>query len=163
MKATSAEVTTSDARERLGRALDSLVRLGASRRLHQRQASAARAAVSQQGFRLLRMVAEDGPITPTELARRTQIDPAVVTRQSRTLEDDGFITRSRDESDGRINTLLVTEMGRQTVQRMRRVLNRHMDLALEDWDDGDLTQLADLLERLAADLRAIPYPDLPPA
>lgn len=119
--------------------------------------------MSQQGFRLLRMIVESGPVTPTELARRTQMDPAVVTRQSRTLEEDGMITRGRDDADGRLSSLTATDLGRRTVERMRRVLNQHMQLALEGWEDADVTHLADLLERLENDLRSIPYPDLPPA
>ncbi|MDA8044521.1 MAG: MarR family transcriptional regulator [Actinomycetota bacterium] len=154
-------VTVAEARERLGRALDTLVRFGASRRLHQRQASAAGTAISQQGFRLLRVIDETGPITPTELARLTRIDPAVVTRQCRTLADDGLISRARDEADGRLSTLAATDLGHQTVQRMRLVLNQHMQVALERWGESDVATLANLLERLEADLRAIPYPDLP--
>ena len=150
------------ASDRLGHALDSLVRLAASRRLHQRQASAANASVSQQGFRLLRTLVERGRLNPTELARLTDMDPAVVTRQSRLLEADGLITRTRDEADARLSSLSATAQGDRTVQRMRKVLNGHMHLALTTWDERDIESLATLMERLVADMRAIPYPELPP-
>ncbi len=150
------------AADRLARALDSLVRLASSRRLHQRQASAAGAQVSQQGFRLLRMVVEAGEITPTELGRRTDMDPAVVTRQTRLLEAEGLIRRAAHSRDGRFSSLSATEAGVETVERMRKVLNRHMQLALETWDASDVEALADLMARLVDDLRAIPYPELPP-
>ncbi|HWE56379.1 MAG TPA: MarR family transcriptional regulator [Acidimicrobiales bacterium] len=148
------------AAERLGRALDSLVRLSASRRLHSRQAAAAGAAVSQQGFRLLRLIVESGPITPTQLARRSDMDPAVVTRQSRLLEGDGLIERQRDGADGRLSSLSATPDGRRTVTRMGKVLNRHMQLALDDWPPEDVESLALLMGRLVDDLRSIPYPDI---
>ncbi len=96
------------------------------------------------------------------MARRADIDPAVVTRQTRALEDTGMISRSRDTDDGRLSSLTATDLGHQTVERMRRVLGQHMELALQGWDHTDLALLADLLERLAGDLRAIPYPELPP-
>lgn len=161
-RAADEQTSTGAAADRLGRTLDSLVRLASSRRLHQRQASAADATISQQGFRLLRMVAERGPITPTELARLTDIDPAVVTRQSRLLESDGLVTRTRDDGgDGRVSSLAVTDHGKRTVLRMRKVLNRHMQLALRAWSDRDVEVLADLMDRLVSDLRAIPYPELP--
>jgi DNA-binding MarR family transcriptional regulator len=105
---------------------------------------------------------EAGEITPAELARRTDIDPAVVTRQSRPLEAAGLIIRTRDESDGRLSSLIATEFGRATEIRMRTVLNRHMKLALRAWAEEDVEILATLMARLARDLRAIPYPDLPP-
>lgn len=160
-RTTRRSVTTVAAADRLGRALDSLVRLASSRRLHQRQASAAGAEVSQQGFRLLRMVVEAGEISPTELARRTDMDPAVVTRQTRLLEAEGLIVRTPHGRDGRASTLSATDVGAETVRRMRKVLNRHMQLALATWDAGDIEMLAELMGRLVDDLRAIPYPELP--
>ncbi len=93
------------AKEQLRVAMESLVRLAASRRVHQRQAVAADVNLSRQGYRLLQMVVETGPITPTELAARTGIDPAVVTRQTRQLEAEGLISRRRDDADGRSSTL----------------------------------------------------------
>lgn len=161
IRTTKRSLTTVAAAEGLGRALDSLVRLASSRRLHQRQASAAGAEVSQQGFRLLRMVVEAGEITPTELARHTDMDPAVVTRQSSLLEAEGLIVRTPHGRDGRVTTLSATADGIETVRRMRKVLNRHMQMALASWDAADVETLADLMGRLVEDLRAIPYPDLP--
>ena len=104
---------------------------------------------------------ERGQITPTELAQRAHMDPAVVTRQTRLLETDGLISRTRDDADGRQSTLCATERGRQTVQRMRKVLNRHMHLALTGWNPDDVEALAELMGRLVDDLRSIPYPELP--
>ena len=46
---------------------------------------------------------------------------------------------------------------------MQKVLDRHMELALESWNDEDVVLLADLMGRLIHDLRAIPYPELPPS
>lgn len=117
--------------------------------------------VSQVGFRLLRLLVEEGPVTPTELSRRTHIDPAVVTRQVQLLERDGLTTRTKSGEDGRVSSLAPTAQGRRTVQRMGKVLNRHMLLALESWKPEDIATLAGLLERLVDDLRAIPYPELP--
>lgn len=150
------------AKERLRAAMESLVRLAASRRAHQRQAVAAKVSLSQQGYRLLRIVVESGPITPTELARRTGIDPAVITRKTRQLEAERLISRCRDETDGRSSTLSATGSGTRALKRMKKVLDRHMEIALESWNNEDVELLADLMGRLVRDLRVIPYPDLPP-
>ena len=45
---------------------------------------------------------------------------------------------------------------------MKKVLDRHMELALESWTNEDVELLADLMGRLIHDLRAMPYPELPP-
>jgi DNA-binding MarR family transcriptional regulator len=106
------------------------------------------------------MVVEAGQITPTELARRADMDPAVVTRQTRLLEAGGHLTRTRNGGDGRLSTVAATELGCSTVERMRTVLNQHLQLALGQWADQDVEALAGLMARLDNDLRAIPYPDL---
>ena len=149
------------AKEQLRAAMESLVRLAASRRVHQRQAVAAKVSLSQQGYRLLEIVVESGPITPTELAGRTGIDPAVITRQARQLEAAGLISRHRDEADGRSSTLAPTGSGTRALRRMKKVLDRHMERALERWNDEDVVLLADMMGRLVHDLRAIPYPEVP--
>ena len=149
------------ATEQLRAAMESLVRLAASRRVHQRQAVAANVSLSRQGYRLLQIVVETGPITPTELAGRTGIDPAVITRQTRQLEAEGLISRHRGDTDGRSSTLMPTGSGTRALRRMKKVLDRHMELALENWNDGDVELLANLMGRLVHDLRAIPYPELP--
>jgi DNA-binding MarR family transcriptional regulator len=148
--------------ERLRAAMESLVRLAASHRAHQRQAAAAKVRLSRQGFLLLRNIAEAGRITPTELARRTGIDPAVITRQTRQLAAEGLIIRRRDETDGRSSTLAPTGSGTRALRRMKRVLDRHMEIALESWTHEDVELLANLMRRLVHDLRAMPYPELPP-
>lgn len=117
--------------------------------------------MSQQGFRLLRIVVEAGEITPTELGRRTDMDPAVVTRQTRLLEVEGLLVRTPHGRDGRVSSLSPTDDGVESVRRMRKVLNRHMQLTLESWDAADVETLAELMGRLVDDLRAIPYPEVP--
>jgi DNA-binding MarR family transcriptional regulator len=144
----------------LARSLDTLVRLGGSRRLHRRQAAAAELDLSQQGFRLLRRVVEYGAVSPGELARLSDVDPAVVTRQLHQLESDGHIERRATPGDRRVSTVRPTIRGRAAVERMRGVLSHHMRLALADWPPGDVEVLAGLLGRLVEDLRAVPYPGL---
>lgn len=144
----------------LARSLDTLVRLGGSRRLHQRQASAAGYPLSQQGFRLLRRIVERGATSPGELARLSDIDPSVVTRQLRQLALDGYIERTATPGDRRVSTVRPTEQGRAAVVRMRGVLSGHMRLALRSWPAADIETLAGLLGRLVDDLRAVPYPEM---
>jgi DNA-binding MarR family transcriptional regulator len=146
--------------EHLARSLDTLVRLAGSRRLHQRQAVAAGMELSQQGFRLLRRVVDRDEVSAGELARLTDIDPAVVTRQLRQLAEAGHVERGADPADRRVSVVRATAQGREAVRRMRGVLSGHMRLALAGWSQDDVGALAGLLGRLVEDLRAVPYPEL---
>ena len=75
------------------RALEQLLRLNASRKVHARQVAAAGVRISAPGLALLRRIQEEGPLSLGELARRTEMDPAATGRQIRALEDEGFVRR----------------------------------------------------------------------
>ena len=74
-------------------AIERLLRLYASRKVHARRAAAAGVVISQPGFSLLRRLREEGELTLGELARLTQMDPAATGRQIRLLEEEGLVMR----------------------------------------------------------------------
>jgi DNA-binding MarR family transcriptional regulator len=141
----------------VGRALESLFRLNASRKVHALRAAAAGVTISAPGFVLLRRIQEDGPLALGELARLTDMDPAAAGRQIRQLEDDGLVARVPSPGDGRVTNVSVTPGGSKARQRISEVLDRHMDDVLGAWSPADLADLARLLGRLADDLRSVHY------
>jgi DNA-binding MarR family transcriptional regulator len=68
---------------------------------------------------------EDG-ITQTELSQRIRVDSMMVSQVLRALEEKGFVTRSRDQADGRAFRVTPTAEG----AALARVANR----AVEDAD-----------------------------
>src|SRR5581483_7752424 len=68
--------TVMDDLDTVQRALETLFRLNASRKVHARQAAAAGVVVSQPGVTLLRRIDDAGPSSLGELARLTHMDPA---------------------------------------------------------------------------------------
>jgi DNA-binding MarR family transcriptional regulator len=142
------------------RALETLFRLNASRKLHVRRATAAGVVISQPGFVLLRRIHEDGPLSIGELARLTDMDPAATGRQVRQLEDEGLVERGPSSADGRVTFVRVTPRGREVRRRINEVLYRHMEDVLQTWSKADLASLATLLGRLVDDLRTVQYRSL---
>jgi DNA-binding MarR family transcriptional regulator len=140
-------------------AIQTLFRLEGSRRLHQQLATAAGVSISQQGYRLLGRVVE-GTTSPGQLAVLLDLDPAVVTRLLRQLEDAGLIGRRRSQEDGRMTVVEPTPLGHETFDRMREVIWRHMRLALSGWPEEEVTILAALLDRLVEDVQRNPYRSL---
>ena len=146
--------------DRVTAAIQALFRLEGSRRLHQQLASAAGVSISQQAYRLLSRIVEGGPTSPGQLASLLELDPAVVTRLLRQLEEAGWVSRERSSRDGRMTVVESTPAGAETFERMREVIWRHMRRALSLWPDGDIENLSVLLERLVNDVQRDPYPSL---
>jgi DNA-binding MarR family transcriptional regulator len=151
---------TGDQTDAVTAAIQTLFRLEGSRRLHQQLAAAAGVSISQQAYRLLGRVVESGPTSPGQLAGMLDLDPAIVTRLLRQLEDGGLVDRRRNRDDGRMTIVETTEAGRDTFDRMREVIWRHMRRALSGWPADDVAALALLLDRLVEDVQRHPYPSL---
>jgi DNA-binding MarR family transcriptional regulator len=143
--------------DRVTASIQSLFRLGGSRRIHQQQTTAAGISVSQQALRVLERTVQSAGTTPGQLAALLDLDPAVVTRLLRQLEDAGFVRRQRSPDDGRVNTVEATEAGRAAFDRFRQVIWGQVRRALADWPDADVGTLASLLDRLLADVQREPY------
>jgi DNA-binding MarR family transcriptional regulator len=139
------------------RAIEKLLRLYASRKVHSRRSMAAGVSISQAGFLLLRRVQEEGDSSISELARVTQMDPAATGRQIRLLEDEGLIMRTQDSDDGRVIVVRVTPKGAQVRHRMGMVGERHMADVFAGWSSADCQQLAVLLPRFVDGLRTVPF------
>jgi DNA-binding MarR family transcriptional regulator len=139
-------------------ALEQLLRLNASRKVHGRRSAVAGVVISQPGFQLLRRIQEsEGGIQIGELARLTDMDPAATGRQVGQLEQDGLVTRTRDSGDGRAVIVAVTPRGADVRQRLGEVMDRHMADVLTNWSETDRRRLAELLPRLVEGLRTVAY------
>ncbi len=142
----------------LERALEQLLRLNASRKVHSRRAAAAGVVITQPGFQLLRRIHEAGPGAQIgELARLSDMDPAATGRQIALLERDGLVTRERDAGDGRAVIVRVTPRGSEVRRRLGDVMGRHMSDVLSGWSEADRRRLAVLLPRLVEGMRSVAY------
>jgi DNA-binding MarR family transcriptional regulator len=144
-------------------AIQTLFRLSGSRRIHQQQSAAAGVSLSPQALRVLERTVEAGQTTPGQLADRLDLDPAVVTRLLRQLEDSGLVTRSRSLEDGRVSTIEATTEGLDAFGRVRDVIWDQVRRALAGWPRPDIAALAELLGRLVRDVQTEPYRPLEPA
>lgn len=105
-------------------------------------------------------VVEGGPLRAATLAERCRMQPAALSRQLGILEREGCIERAPDPSDGRGSLVRATPAGKGVHERIQSTDDVLFAAQLARWDQAQLNQLADLLERLIADLRA-PTPPHP--
>jgi homoprotocatechuate degradation regulator HpaR len=67
--------------------------------------------ITEQQWRVIRVLGEAGALDATELAQRACLLAPSLTRILRTLEERGIVSRARDESDGRRTVIAITRKG----------------------------------------------------
>lgn len=99
-------------------------------------------------WRILAMLGSFGASSPSDIANRTQMDKAVISRVKTALAKKGLITDEADSTDSRKRILDLTEDGRQLfVGVMPRARKRQMDL-MELFSEQELQVLNDGFDRL---------------
>lgn len=108
----------------------------------------AKTGLSEQKWRVLRVVAESGPMDQTLIADRACLLLPSLTRILRAMEDDGLLERAASTQDKRKSMVTITDAG-------QTLLNAHMDEANEifqrvrdKFGDAEMRALLDMLERL---------------
>lgn len=76
-------------------------------------------------WRTLALVGEAGATTATEIARRSSMHKTKVSRAVQSLEDRGWLVRSEDASDRRVEHLELTAEGRLVHAELTEVARRY--------------------------------------
>ncbi|MCL8010963.1 MarR family winged helix-turn-helix transcriptional regulator [Streptomyces sp. AS02] len=120
-------------------------------RQHEYLMAAAGLALDRAAVAILRRLAESEPMRPGVLAGLLAVEASHVTRQIQQLERVGYVVRAADPHDRRARRIELTDAGRAAVHRIREAGRIGMHMALADWSDEDLRQLARLFHRLVDD------------
>ncbi|WP_311198989.1 MULTISPECIES: homoprotocatechuate degradation operon regulator HpaR [Sulfitobacter] len=72
--------------------------------------------ISEQKFRVLRVVEESGPMEQTALAQQACLLLPSLTRMLRAMEEEGLLSRASDPDDGRKSIVTITDQGQQILQ-----------------------------------------------
>ena len=92
---------------------------------------------------------DDQGVRAVDLANRTKLHKSTLSRSISDVERLGLIARVRDPDDARARLVTLTERGRTAVEQSRVGRSELMSRRLAEWDTGDLTQLAMLLQRFS--------------
>lgn len=145
------------ARQEVQGAIERLLRLQQSRRVHGELMTAARTQLSQPSVVLLTRIRSEGSPTIGDLARVTHMDMSLVSRELRKLEADGLVSRAADASDGRVTRVALTPRGRGLVRRLTRVRDRHIEETFSGWTTDDMRTLSALMGRFVDDMQTVRY------
>jgi DNA-binding MarR family transcriptional regulator len=135
-------------------ALADLFHLAANRKLQERWVQQARVPLTRTGVRALTRVTELGPLSVSALAAALEMSMPTASRQLRQLEEQQYVSRAADPSDGRTVIYTVTAKGRTAARQLRNERYRELTRALQGWDPEDAARAAELLRRLVDDMIA---------
>ena len=105
-------------------------------------------------FECLDVIARQGPISPTALARRVGVHAATMTGILGRLEAGEWIVRDRVEGDRRAVTISTTPRGQRELYAMFGQMNARMGEVCETFSDAELDTIAEFLNRTIAAGRA---------
>ncbi|OPC81169.1 hypothetical protein B4N89_09580 [Embleya scabrispora] len=146
-------MTDEVSRRRINEAISSVRRLMSSRRLDALHMERSGVPLSLVAIGVLHRIIDFGPIRPTELAERADIQPAALSRQIRILEEGGYTVRVTAPEDGRVALLEATARGREAYRLFVAANDEMLARQLAGWTAAELNDLADRMQRLVADLR----------
>ncbi|MBS0339596.1 MAG: homoprotocatechuate degradation operon regulator HpaR [Proteobacteria bacterium] len=106
--------------------------------------------LSDQQWRVLRVLGEHGAVETGRVAREAFILGPSLTGVLARMERDGLIVRSRDEQDARRSVIEATAAGRQLVKRLSSTVEAHYAWLESSLGKTKLSQLYTLLDELIA-------------
>jgi DNA-binding MarR family transcriptional regulator len=136
--------------------MEQLSRVSRSRRGDAERAARAGVHLPRAAQMVLRQTVETGPVRISDLARALHMSDAAASRTVTTLEGEGLLARSGSPDDGRVALVAITPRGRRVQRRLREAQDEIFAETLSHWPRKDVARLAELMERLAADLRTLP-------
>lgn len=104
--------------------------------------------LSDQQWRVLRVLGEHGPAQTGRVAREAYILGPSLTGVLTRMERDGLIRRERDPADQRRTVVEATAKGAKLVQKLSRSIERHYDWMEKSLGKEKLSQLYGLLDQV---------------
>jgi len=100
---------------------------------------------------LARLWLGDG-ITQMQLCEHLKCEPPTVTNMVKTLEQNGFIYRKRDEEDARVMRIYLTDKGKELEEPVRFKWKQQQEKLLQSISAEERLILRDLLKRMEKNL-----------
>jgi len=109
--------------------------------------------ITEQQWRVLRVLAEHGPLDTTTLADRASLLFPSLTRIATTMRKKGLITQTRDEVDRRRQYIEITDRGQQIIDQHAAEAAQIVAGFRGILGEADYERLLDLLGRLDPGVR----------
>jgi DNA-binding MarR family transcriptional regulator len=138
-----------DTLARIEDSLTTIVRQANLPRVRQRLLAEAGLSIDASAYPLLRALGTLGSSRLTELAAEVGLETSTVSRQVKSLQTAGLVTREVDPTDGRASALTLTADGIRALRKVQEARRRLMRELVADFSTSEQRMLAALLGRLA--------------
>ncbi|MFD1861529.1 MarR family winged helix-turn-helix transcriptional regulator [Planococcus chinensis] len=101
---------------------------------------------------LLARLWEGDGITQMQLADHLKCEPPTITNMVKSLEQNGFIIRKRDEIDGRVMRIYLTEKGKEIEKPVDFKWKQQQEKLLHSFSPEERIVLRDLMKRMERNL-----------
>lgn len=110
--------------------------------------------LDRPAYQALLRIVEEGPLRPTALSALLEVDLSVVSRQIRSLEDAGFVSRSDDPADARATLIVATPAGLDAFEAIAQRRSEVLGEVLVGWPEEDVAEFVRMLTRFNTELEA---------
>jgi len=107
--------------------------------------------LSRPAITILSTLRSSGPVRLSLLARLTDLEAPLISREIRELVEGGYVRRNADPTDGRAGIVDMTPKGRRAYQAYRDATDEIIAETLSSWSAADLHALSQLLDRVSED------------
>lgn len=97
---------------------------------------------------VLSTLAENGPLSLTDIGKRIFLDKPAITGLADRLENDALVERQRSADDRRVIKLHITTKGRELLEKMDMIAREVDDRLVESLTLGELNQYRNLTVKL---------------
>jgi DNA-binding MarR family transcriptional regulator len=104
--------------------------------------------LTQKQVSVLWLVDDYPDIAQTDLATRMRMDRATTMAIVNRLQARGFLVRGKSQSDGRKQTLNLTDAGRKTLIVAKEAVARHENWLKSRFTDKEIERLIEMLSRI---------------
>jgi DNA-binding MarR family transcriptional regulator len=108
--------------------------------------------VKNTELRILAQLSGKDALAVNEIARRTRVDKAWISRSIRALERRGLVSRADHPTDTRASLVSLSAKGRSLVEQLEPVARARNERLLEGLDRAEVRRLLDALLERADDL-----------
>lgn len=103
---------------------------------------------------ILMHLAKQGDLpSQKKLAEHLRVSPAAVAVALQKLENDGYISRTPDENDSRYKKIVITDKGKDTVDKSRRIFYEIDSAMCGGLNEDELSNLKTYLEKMRNGLK----------
>ncbi|MCU0310093.1 MAG: MarR family transcriptional regulator [Acidimicrobiales bacterium] len=141
---------------RVEEAITRIGRISTGREAARIRAERAGLSLSRPAISILSALRKSGPVRLSSLARLTDLEAPLISREIRELVESGYVDRAADPTDGRAGIVALTSRGTEAYESYRDATDQIIAETFSDWGGSDLRALRVQLERLAADFARPP-------